>query len=324
MHGRPVAQDLGEARASHPQRWRILAVLVLALVVTSIDHTVINVALPRLVEDLGATAAQMQWIVAAYTIVFAGLLLTAGSLGDRFGRRRALLAGLATFLAGSALAALAPSTTVLIAARGVMGVGGALIMPTTLSIIVNAFGAPGERAKAIAVWTAAAGAGIALGPIVGGFLMRSFSWSSVFWINVPLLAAALLGALHVVPDSRDPNATRLDPVGALLSIVAVGSIVYAIIEGPASGWLSARTVAAFTFGSATTAAVPRCGRCIATPRCSTSGCSATRPSAPPAPPSPCCSSPWPAPCSCRRSTSSSSWATPRSPPASPSSPPPSA
>lgn len=129
----------------------------------------------------------------------------------------------------------------------------ALIMPTTLSIIVNAFGAPGERAKAIAVWTAAAGAGIALGPIVGGFLMRSFSWSSVFWINVPLLAAALLGALHVVPDSRDPNATRLDPVGALLSIVAVGSIVYAIIEGPASGWLSARTVAAFTFGSATTA-----------------------------------------------------------------------
>jgi len=195
----------------------------------------------------------MQWIVAAYTIVFAGLLLTAGSLGDRFGRRRALLAGLATFLAGSALAALAPSTSVLIAARGLMGVGGALIMPTTLSIIVNAFGSPVERAKAIAVWTAAAGAGIALGPIVGGFLMRSFSWSSVFWINVPLLAAALLGALHVVPDSRDPNATRLDPVGALLSIAAVGSIVYAIIEGPASGWLSARTVAAFTFGSATTA-----------------------------------------------------------------------
>jgi EmrB/QacA subfamily drug resistance transporter len=253
MHGRPVAQDLGEARASHPQRWRILAVLTLALVVTSIDHTVINVALPRLVEDLGATAAQLQWIVAAYTIVFAGLLLTAGSLGDRFGRRGALLAGLATFLAGSTLAALAPSTSVLIAARGVMGVGGALIMPTTLSIIVNAFGAPAERAKAIAVWTAASGAGIALGPIVGGLLMRSFSWSSVFWINVPLLVAALLGAFHVVPDSRDPHATRLDPIGAVLSIVAVGSIVYAIIEGPASGWLSATTVTAFTFGSATTA-----------------------------------------------------------------------
>ncbi len=252
MHGRPAAQDLGEPRTSHPQRWRILAVLTLALVVTSIDHTIINVALPRLVEDLGATAAQLQWVVAAYTIVFAGLLLTAGSLGDRFGRRPALLIGLATFLAGSVLAALAPSTAVLIAARGVMGVGGALIMPTTLSIIVNAFGAPGERAKAIAVWTAASGAGIALGPIVGGFLMRSFSWSAVFWINVPLLAVAVVGALHVVPNSRDPHATRLDPIGALLSIVAVGSVVYAIIEGPASGWLSPSTLAAFGFGAMTT------------------------------------------------------------------------
>jgi EmrB/QacA subfamily drug resistance transporter len=254
MHGRPVAQDLGAPRASHPQRWRILAVLVLALVVTSIDHTVINVALPRLVEDLDATAAQLQWVVAAYTIVFAGLLLTAGSLGDRFGRRRALLAGITTFLAGSAFAALAPSTSVLIGARGLMGVGGALIMPTTLSIIVNAFGAPAERAKAIAVWTAASGAGIALGPIVGGLLMRSFSWSAVFWINVPLLVAALLGAFHVVPDSRDPNATRLDPIGALLSIAAVGTIVYAIIEGPASGWLSTPTLAAFGVGTIAAAA----------------------------------------------------------------------
>lgn len=251
MHGRPAAPDAGPARASHPQRWRILGVLILALVVTSIDHTVINVALPSLVEDLGATAAQLQWVVAAYTIVFAGLLLTAGSLGDRFGRRHALIAGLGTFLAGSALAALAPSTEVLIAARGVMGIGGALIMPTTLSIIVNAFGEPGERARAIAVWTAASGAGIALGPIVGGLLMRSFSWSSVFWINVPLLVAALVGTLHVVPDSRDPHATRLDPVGALLSIVGVGAIVYAIIEGPASGWLSTSTLTASAIGATT-------------------------------------------------------------------------
>ncbi len=149
-------------------------------------------------------AAQLQWIVAAYTVVFAGLLLTAGSLGDRFGRRHALAAGLATFMAGSVLSALAGTTTMLIAGRGVMGVGGALIMPTTLSILVNCFGDPRERAKAIAIWTAVAGAGIALGPIVGGFLMRSFSWSSVFWINVPVLAVALLGTLHLVPDSRGP------------------------------------------------------------------------------------------------------------------------
>lgn len=245
MHGRPVQQDLGEPSASHPDRWRILGVLVLALLVTSIDHTIINVALPRMVSDLGATAAQLQWVVAAYTVVFAGLLLTAGTLGDRFGRRPALAAGLFTFMAGSVVSAVAGSTTMLIVGRGVMGVGGALIMPTTLAILVNAFGDPRERAKAIATWTAASGAGIALGPIVGGALMRSFSWSSVFWINVPLLALAFVGTLHLVPDSRDPMATRLDPVGALLSITAVSSLVYAVIEGPERGWTTTPTMASF-------------------------------------------------------------------------------
>jgi len=245
MHGRPVQQDLGESSPSHPNRWRILSVLVLALLVTSIDHTIINVALPRMVGDLSASAAQLQWIVAAYTVVFAGLLLTAGSLGDRFGRRPALAAGLFTFLAGSVVSALAGSTTMLIVGRGVMGVGGALIMPTTLSILVNAFGDPRERAKAIAIWTAASGAGIALGPIAGGILMRSFSWGSVFWINVPLLAVALVGTLHLVPDSRDPKGTRLDPVGALLSVAAIGSLVYAIIEAPKSGWTSGSTLMIF-------------------------------------------------------------------------------
>jgi EmrB/QacA subfamily drug resistance transporter len=245
MHGRPVQPDLGESSPSHPNRWRILGVLVLALLVTSIDHTIINVALPQMVGDLGASAAQLQWVVAAYTVVFAGLLLTAGTLGDRFGRRHALAAGLLTFLAGSIVSALAGSTTTLIVGRGVMGVGGALIMPTTLSILVNAFGDPRERARAIATWTAASGAGIALGPIVGGMLMRSFSWSSVFWINVPLLVVAFVGTLHLVPDSRDPNATRLDPVGAVLSIVAISSLVYAIIEGPARGWTSSPTMTSF-------------------------------------------------------------------------------
>ena len=254
MHGRPVHQDLGEPSPSHPNRWRILGVLVLALLVTSIDHTIINVALPQMVVDLDASAAQLQWIVAAYTVVFAGLLLTAGSLGDRFGRRHALAAGLATFMTGSILSALAGSTTMLIAGRGVMGVGGALIMPTTLSILVNSFGDPGERARAIAIWTAASGAGIALGPIVGGMLMRSFAWGSVFWINVPLLAAAFVGTLHIVPDSRDPNATRPDPVGALLSIASIGTLVYAIIDAPRTGWTSTSTLVMFT-GAAVTGAV---------------------------------------------------------------------
>ena len=251
MHGRPAPQTTDQPHDSHPQRWRILVVLVLALLVTSIDHTIINVALPRLVGDLGASSAGLQWVVASYTVVFAGLLLTAGSLGDRFGRRRALLVGLVMFLAGSIAAAVATSITTLIAARCIMGAGGAMIMPTTLSILVNAFGDQRERAKAIAVWTAASGAGIALGPIVGGSLMRSFSWSSVFWINVPLLAAALVGTLHVVPDSRDPHATRLDPIGALLSILAAGSLVYVVIQAPQHGWLSARTMTTFGVGALT-------------------------------------------------------------------------
>ena len=250
MHGRPITQSLGDTHASHPNRWRIFGVLVLALLVTSIDHTIINVAMPRLVGDLGASSAQLQWIVASYTIVFAGLLLTAGSIGDRFGRRHALLAGLATFLAGSVVAATAGSTTALIAGRCVMGVGGALIMPTTLSILVNVFGDPRERAKAIAGWTAASGAGIAIGPIVGGALMRSFSWSSVFWINVPLLVAAFVGALHLIPDSRDPHATRLDPVGASLSIAAISTLVYAIIQAPDRGWTSSASLVSFAAGTA--------------------------------------------------------------------------
>ena len=246
MHGRPAHHDsdapVGE---SHPQRWQILGVLVLALLVTSVDHTIINVALPEMVSDLDASAASLQWIVAAYTVVFAGLLLTAGSLGDRFGRRHALAAGLVTFMTGSVLSALAGTTTMLIAGRGVMGLGGALIMPTTLSVLVNAFGDPRERAHAIALWTAVAGAGIALGPIAGGYLMRDHSWSSVFWINVPLLAIALIGALHVVPDSKDPHATRLDPVGAVASTIAIGALVYAIIDAPESGWTSPSTLMMF-------------------------------------------------------------------------------
>ncbi len=249
MHGRPLTQSLSQTHESDPNRWRVLGVLVLALLVTSIDHTIINVAMPRLVGDLGANSAQLQWIVAAYTIVFAGLLLTAGSIGDRFGRRHALLAGLATFLGGSVVSATAGSASALIAGRSVMGIGGALIMPTTLSILVNVFGDPRERAKAIAAWTAASGIGIAIGPIVGGALMRSFSWSSVFWINVPLLVAAFIGALHVVPDSRDPHATKLDPVGAILSIAAIGSLVYAIIQAPERGWTSTASLVNFVAGT---------------------------------------------------------------------------
>ena len=242
MHGRSAVQAVGAVGESHPRRWRVLGVLILSLLVTSIDHTIINVALPPLAVDLGATASELQWVVDSYTLVFAGLLLIAGALGDRFGRRSALNAGLVTFAAGSVLAALASSVEAVIVGRAVMGAGGALIMPATLSLLVNVFGDPRERAKAIAMWAAASGAGIALGPIVGGVLLRELSWASVFWINVPLLAAAVVGSIHLVPQSRHDRPPRLDPLGAGLSVVAITAITYAVIEAPERGLTSATTV----------------------------------------------------------------------------------
>ena len=254
MHGRPAPQTLGPAGTSHPGRWRVLGVLILSLLVTSIDHTIINVALPPLAVDLGASAAQLQWVVDSYTLVFAGLLLLAGALGDRFGRQRALAGGLVVFAVGSVLAAAATTVGAVIAGRAVMGLGGALIMPATLSILVNVFGDPRERAKAIGIWAAASGAGIAIGPIVGGLLMREFSWASVFWINVPLLAVALVGSLHLVPPSRDLRAGRLDPLGAVLSIAAITLLIYAVIEAPENGWTSSTTLSLIGAGLGSVAA----------------------------------------------------------------------
>ena len=243
MHGRPAGHMTGPTHDSHPARWRILAVLVLALLVTSIDHTILNVALPQLAVDLQASAAQLQWVVDAYTLVFAGLLLIAGAAGDRFGRRTALNAGIVLFLAGSTVSAMSSSVGPVIAGRALMGAGAALIMPATLSLLVNVFGDPRERAKAIAAWAAASGAGIALGPIAGGLLMQQFTWASVFWLNVPVLAVALVASLHLLPQSRDAHPVRLDPVGALLSVLAISAITYSVIEAPEHGWLSGPTLA---------------------------------------------------------------------------------
>ena len=254
MHGRPQAHGVGPDGESHPNRWRILAVLILSLLITSIDHTIINVALPPLAVDTGASAAQLQWVVDSYTLVFAGLLLIAGALGDRFGRRSALNIGLIAFAIGSVVAATAAGVEGVIAGRAAMGVGGALIMPATLSLLMTIFGDRRERAKAIGIWAAASGAGIAIGPIIGGALMREFSWASVFWINVPLLAVALVASMHLVPQSRDGRAPRLDPVGAALSIVAITGVTYAVIEAPERGWTSAATVGAVAAGVVAAAA----------------------------------------------------------------------
>src|SRR5947207_12039577 len=190
--------------AVHDRRWWALAVLCLSLFVIVLDNTILNVALPALVRDLNASTSELQWIVDGYTLVFAGLLLTAGSLGDRFGRKGALQIGLITFCTGSILSATATSSTMLIFTRCFMGIGGALIMPSTLSLLTNIFIDPKERGRAIGVWAALAGAGGAVGPVLGGLLLRSFWWGSVFLINVPVTIGALIAGYFILPTSRDP------------------------------------------------------------------------------------------------------------------------
>jgi EmrB/QacA subfamily drug resistance transporter len=219
----------------YERRWWALLVLCLSLVVIGMDNTILNVALPTLARDLRATASELQWMVDAYILVFAGLLLTMGALGDRFGRKLALNIGLLVFVAGSVASAFAGSAGVLIASRAAMGIGGALIMPSTLSIITNVF-PPHERGRAIGVWAGVAGFGIVLGPVIGGWLLEHFWWGSVFLVNVPVVAVAILAGWSLVPESKDPHATPLDLIGAGLSIAALVTLVYGIIEAPERGW----------------------------------------------------------------------------------------
>ena len=242
---RPV-EPIPEGAGPNPRRWQILAVLCVSLFVIVMDNTIVNVALPTLARELDAGTSSLQWIVDAYTLVFAGLLLAAGGLGDRFGRKGALLAGLALFGAFSAAGAFASSTGQLISARAVMGVGAALIFPTTLAIVVNVFTEPRERAAAIGIWTAIAGVGVALGPISGGWLLEHFSWGSVFLVNVPVTVAGIVGTLVLVPRSRDPRAPRLDLPGLALSIAGVTLLVWSLIEAPSHGWISATTIGGIT------------------------------------------------------------------------------
>ena len=232
------------AQTIHDRRWWTLLVLSTALLVISLDNTILNVALPTIERELDASSGQLQWIVDSYTLVFAGLLLTMGALGDRFSRRGALAAGLLIFGSASLASAFAESANMLIASRALMGVGGALIMPTTLSILTNVFPAK-ERPKAIGIWAAVAGIGVGLGPATGGFLLEHFDWTAVFLVNVPIVAAALLAMPKLVPDSRDPKQPRLDPIGAALSTVGLGLLTAAIIEAPERGWTNGLILGGF-------------------------------------------------------------------------------
>ncbi|MGI5237656.1 MFS transporter [Dactylosporangium sp. CA-139066] len=228
----------------YPRRWAALAVLSLTLVAVTLDNSVLNTALPSLAHALSAGTADLQWITDAYTLVFASALILAGTLGARLGSRNALLGGLAVFGGGSAIAALSDSPAQLIAWRAVMGLGAAFVMPATLAIITRIF-PPVERPKAFGAWSAAAGIGVLIGPVTGGALLEHFSWSSAFWINVPLVAFAIGAVFAVVPTVPAVRGGRLDLLGAVLSTAAVAALVDAVIQAPARGWTGAVTLAEF-------------------------------------------------------------------------------
>lgn len=231
----PAAPDQRRVpEAVHRRRWAILGVLMLSLLIVVLDNSILNVAIKTISTPaptgLGATQSELEWAINAYTLVFAGLLFSAGLLGDRLGRKKVLLAGLVVFGAGSALAAQSGSPVELIAFRAVMGLGAAFVMPATLAVLMNVF-EQDEQPKAIGIWAGGVGLAIAIGPITGGILLDHFWWGSVFLINVPIVIVALALMLWLVPDSRDPNPGRVDPVGVVLSVVGLVLLVYGIIKG---------------------------------------------------------------------------------------------
>ncbi|HVN51817.1 MAG TPA: MFS transporter, partial [Acidimicrobiales bacterium] len=252
-------------REVHDRRWVILTVLCLSIFVIVVDGTIVNVTLPTLVRTLHASNSQLQWIVDAYTLVFAGLLLAAGSLGDRWGRKRALTLGMAWFGVTSALAAFSHTPGQLIAARAAMGVGAALIFPATLAILSNVFTVATERAKAIGIWAAVSGLSVALGPVTGGWLLEHFWWGSVFLVNVPVIVVALVAGRLVIPESRDPDASRTDWPGLVLSISGVTLLVWAVIEAPGTGWTDPSIVGAFALSAMLLVAFGWCELRSATP-----------------------------------------------------------
>ncbi|HET9140919.1 MFS transporter [Actinophytocola sp.] len=228
---------------SRRRRLLVLAICCASIVVVAMDISIVNVALPALRRELNAPVSSLQWTVDAYTLVLASFLVMAGSAADRFGRRRVFQIGLATFGLGSLLCGLAPGVEWLVAARGLQAVGGTMLNPVAMAIIVTAFTDRAERARAIGVFAGMSGFALGLGPILGGALVDGFGWRSIFWVNVPIVIAAFVAAMLFVPESRAPRPRRFDPVGQILVILVLGSVVYAIIESARLGWTSPVTVA---------------------------------------------------------------------------------
>ncbi|WP_030269174.1 MFS transporter [Streptomyces sp. NRRL B-24484] len=229
-----IAAPPHTSEAVHRRRWAILGTLILALLVVVLDNSILNVAMKTIAQPaptgLGASQSDLEWAINSYTLVFAGLLFTAGLLGDRLGRKWSLLAGMAVFGLGSLLSAIADSPGQLIAFRAVMGLGGAFVMPATLAIIMNVFDRK-EQPKAIGIWAGAVGLAIAIGPITGGLLIEHFWWGSVFLVNVPIVVLALVAMSVLVPNSKDPRPGKLDPIGVVLSVIGLVALIYGIIKG---------------------------------------------------------------------------------------------
>jgi MFS transporter, DHA2 family, multidrug resistance protein len=250
MQDTPLLHDNPDV---HRRRWLLLGVMCLSLVLVVMSVSSLNVAAPRLQQELGVSATQLHWIIDSYALVFAGLLLSAGAIGDRFGRKGALLAGLGIFAGGLLVAGLADSAGQVIAGRAIMGVGSAFVMPATLSLITAVF-PPEERGRAIAVWAGFAGAGGAIGPVVAGALLESFWWGSAVLVNLPVVAIAGVAVAVYAPRSRDSHVTPLDVVGSVLALVAMVSLLFGIIEGAERGWTSGLVLGAFVTAAVVTAA----------------------------------------------------------------------
>jgi len=241
----------------HPpvRPYLILAVCCSSLLMVSMDVTIVNVALPAIRRDLQASASGLQWSIDGYTLVVASFLLLAGSTADRLGRRRTFQAGLAFFILGSLLCSLAPNTTSLVAFRAVQALGGAMLNPVAMSIIVNTFLDPKERARAIGIWGAVFGVSMAIGPLVGGLLTQTIGWRSIFWINVPIGLAAIALTAKFIPESKPTSSRRFDPVAQLLIVVLLGAVTSAVIEGRRLGWSAPPIVAGFVIASVALAAL---------------------------------------------------------------------
>ncbi|WP_328583358.1 DHA2 family efflux MFS transporter permease subunit [Streptomyces sp. NBC_00370] len=237
------------------RRWWALGALVASMLVLGFDTTILNVALPSMAAQLGATTGEQQWMADIYIVVFAALMLPAGLLGDRFGRRRMLVAGLGIFLAGSVVGSLVHSVDLVITARAIMGVGAALIMPLAMSVLPSLFGAPEDRVKAVGIISAASALGLPLGPIIGGWLLEHFWWGSIFVLNIPMVAIGIAACVFLLPETADPSSPRVDPLSTALTALGLGALVYGVIEAPERGWGSPLVIGMLVGGAVLLAAL---------------------------------------------------------------------